>query len=88
MKIAFMNLLSNEKPTFIVITMDSWIHNIFPERILTSLGGKNTTYSLSSERLVNIKITKFYAEKVLPRVNDLFIYLQAVTLFAMKLCSN
>jgi hypothetical protein len=45
-------------------------------------------YSLSSERLVNIKITKFYAGEVLPRVNYLFIYLfiylQAVTFFALK----
>jgi hypothetical protein len=45
-------------------------------------------YSLSSERLVDIKITKFYAEKVLPSVNYLFIYLQQVTCFALKLCSN
>jgi hypothetical protein len=45
-------------------------------------------YSLSSKGMVDINITKFYAEKVLPSVNYLFIYLQAVTFFALKLCSN
>jgi hypothetical protein len=47
-----------------------------------------TYYSLSSKRLVDIKITKFYTEGVLPSVNYLFIYLEAVTFFALKLCSN
>jgi hypothetical protein len=31
---------------------------------------------LSSERLVDIKITKFYAEKVLPSVKYLFTFKQ------------
>jgi hypothetical protein len=31
-----------------------------------------------------IQLAKFYAEKILPSVNYLFIYFQAVTCFALK----
>jgi hypothetical protein len=45
-----------------------------------SFGGDKVKFA--SERLVDIRITKFYVEKVLPSVNYLFIYLQAVNFFA------
>jgi hypothetical protein len=60
---------------------------LFVNELLRNFSRFAIWYSLSSERLVDMKITKFYTEKVIPSARKILnIYiLQAVTFFCPEI---